>query len=169
MGGVAVQSDASGGATDPRVRQESKVGGSFARVLVGRLVEVRVYRLADIHDVERLNAEAHAAIRRAGPGAVVYGDHRDASPLARDVADVWARGMREANRNISRSAILLDPDNTTFNLQLERVVRCAGYPARLIFSAPAELQARMETYLSGQERDALLHSLYERDRGSERV
>ncbi len=163
MGGIGVQPNASGSGA-AALRPEGRGGGSFARVLAGRLVEVRVLRLIDIEDVERLNAEAHAAIGRAGPGAVVYGDHRGASPLARDVADVWARGMREANRSIARSAILLDPANTTFNLQLERIVRCAGSSSRRIYSAPAELQAMMDAVLVGHERDALRRSLYDRDR-----
>jgi hypothetical protein len=125
---------------------------------------VRVVRLVDIADVERLNAEVQAAIRRAGPGqAVLYCDHRGGSPVAKDVGDAWARGMRDANRSIAGSAILLDPANVTFDLQVERIVRCAGSSSRLIFSAPAELQAVMESILVAHEREALRRSLYERD------
>jgi len=42
----------------------------FARVSVGRIVEVRVRRLVGLADVESLNACVFAAVRQAGPGAV---------------------------------------------------------------------------------------------------
>jgi hypothetical protein len=73
--------------------------------------------------------------------------------------------MREANRTIAGSAILLDPANVTFNLQVERIVRCAGNASRLIFSAPAELQSAMESKLATSELEALRRSLCERDPG----
>jgi hypothetical protein len=120
----------------------------------------------DIADIVGLNAEVHAAIRHAGPGpAILYADHRRGSPVPSDVADAWARGMREANRTIVRSAILLDPANVTFNLQVERIVRCAGNASRLIFSAPADLQSAMESTLGTSELEALRRSLCERDPG----
>jgi hypothetical protein len=164
MGGIGLESNAGAAGGNEGARPGSPRGRSSARVLAGRLVEVRVVRLVDIADVQRLNAEVHAAIRRAGPGpAFLYCDHRAGSPVARDVADAWSRGMRDANRSIAGSAILLDPANVTFNLQVERIVRCAGNASRLIFSAPAELQAMMETLLASQENDALRRSLYDRD------
>lgn len=165
MGGIGLESSVGVAGGNDSARSSTPRGGSWARLLAGRLVEVCVGRLVDIADVERLNAEVRAAIRRAGPGpALLYGDHRAGSPVARDVADAWARGMREANRSIAASAILLDPANVTFNLQVERIVRCAGSSSRRIFSTPAELQAVMERILATQEKDALRRSLYERER-----
>ena len=96
--GPGLESNAATAGASESARPNALRGGSSARLLAGRLVEVRVVRLVDIADVERLNAEVHAAIRRAGPGpAFVYGDHRAGSPVARDVADAWSRGMRDAN------------------------------------------------------------------------
>jgi hypothetical protein len=133
--------------------------GSFARVRVGRLVEVRLARLASVADVEALNAAVLGAIRSTGADrgdrVLVCADHRSASPVPSDLADPWSRAMREVNRNIGRSAILLDPANTTFNLQIQRVVKCAGSDARRVFTDRKELQEWLDTRLSDAERVAL--------------
>src|SRR5258708_22170226 len=112
---------------------------SYARAWAGRLVKVRVRELKSLADVESLDAQVFAAIARTGPGAVICADFRQASPLSPQVASAWSRGMRRANRNISRSALLLDPSNTMFNLQIVRVVRCAGNDARRICSGLREV------------------------------
>jgi hypothetical protein len=128
---------------------------SFARGRTGRIVEVRVRRLADVGEVEALNEQVMAAVRRAGPGAVICADHRLVGPLSREVADAWARGMRGANGAIARGGLLLDPANAMFNLQVERVVHCAGNPARRLFSDVEELRSWVSAVLTEPEREAL--------------
>jgi hypothetical protein len=129
---------------------------AFARARQGRLVEVRVGRLADLAEVDSLNASVFAAVHSAGPGAVICADYRLASPVSPHVAHAWSRAMRVANRAIGRSALLLDPSNTIFNLQVERIVRCAGNPARRLFADVAELQDWVDGDLTEPEREALL-------------
>jgi hypothetical protein len=129
---------------------------AFARVRLGRIVEVRVRRLADPSDVDLLNASVFAAMRNAGPGAVICADYRGASPLSRDVAQAWSRAMRIANRGIARSALLLDPSNALFNLQIERVVHCAGNPTRRLFADVNEFQDWVGKDLTLAEREAVL-------------
>jgi hypothetical protein len=124
-------------------------------VRVGRLIEVRLGRLASLADMESLNAAVVAAMRSTGPGVVFCADHRSACPLPSDVADPWARAMRGVNRNLSRGAILLNPANTTFNLQVQRVVQCAGSDARRVFTDRLELQEWLDGRLSDAERVAL--------------
>lgn len=128
---------------------------SLARVRVGRVVEVRLRRLADPTDLESLNAGVFAALQRAGPRAVICADYRRAKPLSPQVASAWSRAMRSANPAIARSALLLDPANTIFNLQAERVVRCAGSPARRLFSEIDDLCRWVADDLTHPERDAL--------------
>lgn len=125
------------------------------RVRVGRLVEMRVGRLAGLADIEALNASATAAMRLAGPAFVVCADHRFASPLPCDLADSWSRAMRGVNRSLGRSAILLHPANTTFNLQIERVVQCAGSDDRRVFTDRKELLEWLDGRLNEAERAAL--------------
>jgi hypothetical protein len=132
--------------------------GSLVRVRVGRLVEVRLGRLACVADVESLNAAVVGAMRSAGAfgsGVVVCADHRSASPVPSDLADPWSRGMRGVNRSISRSAILLNPANVTFNLQIQRVVQCAGSAERRVFTDRQEVQEWLDGRLSEAERAAL--------------
>jgi hypothetical protein len=126
-----------------------------ARVRVGRLIEMRVGRLAHLADIDALKASAAAAMRLAGPPFVICADHRFASPVSTDLADPWSRAMRSVNRNLGRSAILLHPANTTFNLQIQRVVQCAGSDARRVFTDRKELLDWLDVRLTEAERAAL--------------
>lgn len=135
---------------------------SLARLRGTRLVEVDVRRLTDVADLESLRADVFAAIRRAGPAAVICADYRWAHPFSRDVAAVWSRAMRAANRGIVRSAGLLDPANAIVNLQIERVVRCAANPARRLFTQLESLRDWVGVVLSEPERQALAE-LFSRD------
>jgi hypothetical protein len=128
---------------------------SFAHIRAGRIVEIHIRRLACLGDIEALNAEVFTAVRRVGSGAVICSDCRFAFPLLYEVADVWSRGMRGANRGVVRSGLLIDPANTMFNLQAERVVRCAGNPARRLFAKVDDLRDWVGEALPESERGAL--------------
>jgi hypothetical protein len=129
--------------------------GCFARVRTGRLVEVRIGRMVSVADVESLKTAVSAAVHRAGPEVVVCADHRFASPLPSDLADLWAGAMRRNNRSLSRSAILLDSTNVTFNLQIARIVQCAGSDLRRVFTATDALYEWLDGGLTEVERVAL--------------
>ncbi|MGO9837419.1 MAG: hypothetical protein ACLP1X_24785 [Polyangiaceae bacterium] len=128
---------------------------SVARMLAGSIVEIRVRRLASVGDIGALHAQVVEALRRAGPRPVICADHRLASPFSRDVADAWSRVMRENNASGVRGGILLDPSNTMYNLQIERVVRCAGNTARRLFTDIDLLRAWIGGTLNPSERKAL--------------
>lgn len=128
---------------------------SFAHVRAARIVEVHVRRLSTLDDVESLHAQVLAAVRQAGHRAVLCADHRFASPLSREVADAWSRHMRCNNAGIVRGALLIDPANTVYNLQLERVVHCAGTAARCLFADVEELRDWVRDALTEAERPAL--------------
>jgi hypothetical protein len=128
---------------------------SVARILTGSIVEVRVRRLANVADVAALHAQVVEAIGRAGPRPVVCADHRQASPLSRDVADAWSRVMRQNNVSGMREGLLLDPANAMYNLQIERVVRCAGNLSRRLFVDIDILREWIGGPLSESERKVL--------------
>ncbi|HXX66401.1 MAG TPA: hypothetical protein VEK07_04415 [Polyangiaceae bacterium] len=65
--------------------------------------------------------------------------------------------MRKANTEILRSGLLVDPANTMFNLQIERIVRCAINPERRLFTKREELNDWIGDVLSEPERQALGH------------
>lgn len=105
-------------------------------------------------------------MRRAGPGAVICADYRNAAPLQYGIADAWSRAMRKANDSIARSAILIDPSNTMFNLQLERVVHCAGNPRRRLFTRREELCNWLDSDLAEPERQGLRAFLSTESKGA---
>lgn len=127
---------------------------AFARAWPRRIVEVHVERLATVADVASLHAAVVGAIRRTGNETVICADHRLASPLSAEVADAWSRAMRRAMGRPTRRAILLDPSNMVYNLQLERIVQCAGIPARL-FADIDEFLDWVGEALAPSERDVL--------------
>jgi hypothetical protein len=130
-------------------------GRSFAAVRIGRLVEVRVEQLNDCAEVEALNVAVACALRCCAPRAVVCANLRGAAPLVGEMAGVWAHAMRQANGAIDRSALLLDPSNTIFNLQMERIVRCANNELRRLFKEPEEVCAWLDVGLTDAERNSL--------------
>jgi hypothetical protein len=119
------------------------------------LIEIRVGRLDDVAAVASLSAGVIAAVRQVDCGAVIWGDYRGASPISAQVASAWSRDMRHANRSIARSGILLDPANEMFNLQVVRVVQCAGNPSRKLFTDPRDLLAWLHHDLTPDEREVL--------------
>lgn len=129
------------------------------RLRVGRIVEVRIERLADLDEMQSLATRVFAAIEHAGSAVVICTDCRSAFPVGSHVARAWARAMRRANRRIVRSAFLLDPANTMFNLQLDRIVRCAMNPDRRCFTHLEPLADWIGDVLSEPERQAV-HALF---------
>jgi hypothetical protein len=128
---------------------------SYAGVRGEHLIEIRVRRLDDVAAVASLSAGVIEAVRQVDRGAVIWGDYRGASPISAQVASAWSRDMRHANRSIARSGILLDPANEMFNLQVVRVVQCAGNPSRKLFTDPRELLAWLRDDLTPDEREVL--------------
>lgn len=128
---------------------------NVCRLRVGRVVEVRIRRLANLDEMQWLTTEVFAAIERAGPGAVIGTDCRSAFPVGRHVARAWSRAMRKANGQIARSAFLLDPANTMFNLQLERIVDCALNPSRRCFTQLDQVRSWIGAVLPEPERQAV--------------
>ena len=144
MNGTALASElAHGELAAPRAKGGiSGVRVPYAvRARVGRLLEVQVFDIALPEDVARLNEQLLAEAAKVSAPPILLADHRAAGPFPQEVGDAWSRAMRHFNATIERSAILLERDNETFNLQIARVVRCAGSPRRRCFFEPPELRA----------------------------
>ncbi len=63
--------------------------------------------------------------------------------------------MRRNDGHVVRRGLLLEPSNAMYNLQLERVVRCAGNSSRRFFTGIDKLRDWVGEALSGSERGAL--------------
>src|SRR5271154_4814466 len=140
---------------------EDDANASFETLRAGRVVQIRVRRLTDLTDVERLDDAVGTALRNAGPGASICADYRSTPPVSPAVAKAWAKVMRGTNGALTRSALLIDPHNTLFNLQIDRIVRCTANPARRIFLDVARLGDWMAGVLEESERAAIGAFLFE--------
>lgn len=129
----------------------------FAQLRVGRLIEVRPPPgLVSLVDVEVFVADVLAAMRRAGGQALLCSDYRRGAPLLPEVTGPWSHAMRQSNEYLIRSAVLVDPANTMFNLQIERVVRCSDDRGlRRIFTDRARLGEWMSEAATDAERQAI--------------
>jgi hypothetical protein len=127
----------------------------FAVLRTGRLIQLRVRRLVDVADVGLLEAAVASALQQAGPAATICADYRAASPLPPEVTKAWARAMRNTNGALARSALLIDPGNSLFNLQIERIVKCSANPARRVFPERGEMQRWIAVVLEDREREAV--------------
>ncbi len=131
----------------------------FETVRAGRVVQIRVRRLTDLTDVERLDEAVGAALRDAAPGASICADYRNTLPLSPAIAKAWARVMREANGALARSAVLIDPRNTLFNLQMERIVRCTASEPRTAYFPRRRQSGRLDGGSLGRIRAGRRRSL----------
>jgi hypothetical protein len=132
---------------------------SYVRLRAGRIVELRIRRLASVSQAESLQADIVAAVAQAGSDAIICADYRSTRPMLPEVASAWARAMRQNNGRIVRGGLLLDPSNEIFNLQIERVVRCATNPNRRLFTSADALRDWLSVACREGERKALAEVL----------
>ena len=121
-----------------------------AECSVGRLVEARLVWVNDATDVQRFLEEMRLAFKLAG-SSVICADWRRALVLPPSASDALLELLRQGNRHFVRSAILLAPENAVFGLQVERLVREAGSPARRTFRDPEPLLAWLREILTPLE------------------
>jgi hypothetical protein len=120
-------------------------------VVVGRLVEARLFTLEKVDQVAELEEAMRGAFSRAGNKSVICADWRAANVLAPPVADRLIDLLSKGNPFLERSAVLLAREHATFNLQVERLVRQANNPARKAFRDVAPLQLWLDEILTPAE------------------
>jgi hypothetical protein len=120
---------------------------------VGRLVEARVFALRSPKDVEDYGSAFGTHLMRLPQGskAILCADHRPVTIYAQDVADRLLAMFKPLNAHLERVAILAAPSNATFAMQLDRIVRAAGYTARKVVYAPNEAVQHLAPVLTPQE------------------
>src|SRR5438552_3504350 len=89
--------------------------------------------LAGVQDVDSFGGQFRDVVVALPDRVIIIGDYRDARVLAPHVAERFVGMLLRANPKVERSAILLDRDHATFNLQVERCVREAQNPSRRTF------------------------------------
>jgi hypothetical protein len=120
---------------------------------VGRLVEARIFSLKTKKDVEEYGDAFGTHLMRipAGVRAILCADHRPVSIYAQEVADRLLEMFKPLNAHLERVAIVTAPSNATFSMQLDRIVRAAGYAARKVVYAPEEAVQHLAPVLTPQE------------------
>jgi len=111
---------------------ENKPAQFSAERKVGRLVEARLGWLNDASDVQRFLLQMRSAFTADGQ-SVICADWRRALVLPPSAGEALLELLRQGNRHFVRSAVLLAPENAIFGLQVERLCREAGNPARRAF------------------------------------
>jgi hypothetical protein len=90
-------------------------------------------------------------MRQLGSRAVICADWREIDVFAPAVAERVVAMLSTTNAKLLRSAILLEAENATFNLQVERVIRDANNPARRSFRDRDKLFSWLGDFLDPEE------------------
>jgi hypothetical protein len=109
------------------------------------------------HQVGQIQMAMAKTLERVGSRAIICADWRNIDVFAPEIAERVIAMLTVTNPRLACSAILLEPRNATFNLQVERVIRDAASPVRKSFrdqekllawfagfSEPAELESARE-------------------------
>src|SRR5689334_19939786 len=120
---------------------------------VGRLLEARVFALRTRKDVEEYGDAFGTHLMRLPQGtqALLCADHRPVTIYAQEVADRLLEMFRPMNAILERVAIVAAPTNATFAMQLDRIVRAAGYTARKVVYTPEDAVQHLAPVLTPQE------------------
>ena len=121
---------------------------------VGRLVEARVFRLADLADANRYAAAFGPAMGNVEQ-PVLCADHRPVAIYPPPVADRLVETFIGLNKHWERVAILVAPTNATLAMQLQRIVRESKNPSRRVFFEADEAHAFLGERLETAERARL--------------
>ncbi|HEX7666431.1 MAG TPA: hypothetical protein VF407_18020 [Polyangiaceae bacterium] len=123
---------------------------------VGKLLEIRITTpIRNPHDIVELGTQFRAAASKTEGNVVIASDYRQASLLSPERAEEFRALMATLGPRITRSAIVLDKDKATFNLQLQRVVLRAGSSDRKMFFDVGEAKAFLAPALDDAERARL--------------
>ncbi len=121
----------------------------------GRLLELRMlesFRTAS--DIEELSDAIWEQLEKTRGRVVICSDYRLVSMvLSPERAEEWGSMMSATSHRVERSAILLDKDKATFNLQLRRVVVQAGNRDRRFFFEEEAAKDFLGAVLNDDERD----------------
>jgi hypothetical protein len=118
----------------------------------GRLAEIRIVSPVTLDEVKQLTADLRRTMMTHGKICIV-GDLLRCSVFPQDIYDAFLSLLKVDNPAIERSALLL-ADSAVFTLQLERIVKDAGNPARRTFRDRKALLTWLGEVLRTDERIA---------------
>jgi hypothetical protein len=122
---------------------------------VGRLVTFRIVAPVSDENGAQASLDLRGHIVANPAPVVVVSDLCSARTFAPETTQRFLALMKSDNPKIFRSALLLDADAATLAMQINRMLKEAGNPARRAFFAAHELVQWLEPDLSVEERVAL--------------
>ena len=120
----------------------------------GRLCEARFVHPCTVDETHALIASIRRIVAGSSARLVFCCDARRMAVFPPDVSELLTKVMRADNPHIEKNGLLFG-DSSVFGLQIERMFREAGNPARRAFRARAELVAWIGETLSAGEKSRL--------------
>ena len=121
---------------------------------VGRLFEMRCTPPLEERHVIEFELEI-GRLLRAGHKILFCSDLRHSPIVSPEIADRFGGLLRRDVPLLERSAVLIPSDQAILNMQVQRIVREAGTPARQVFKDPAKLVEWLGELCTDDERARL--------------
>jgi hypothetical protein len=127
---------------------------------VGRLIELRVESPVTEEELSRFRDTAAKVLKPIKSQVATCTDLVGATVFLQPVAARWIEIIRQESPVVERNAVLVG-EGAVFSMQVERIIRQAGFKNRKAFLAPAALMAWLGEILTARERVRLDQFLQE--------
>ena len=127
---------------------------------VGRLIEIRVESPVTEEELSQFHDKIAKLIKPIKGQVASCTDLAGATVFLQPVAARWIEIIKQENPIVERNAILVG-EGAVFSMQVERIIRQAGFKNRKAFLAPAMLTAWLGEILTVRERARLDQFLQE--------
>jgi hypothetical protein len=121
---------------------------------VGRLIEIRVESPVTEEELSQFHDRIAKVIKPIKGQVATCTDLVGATVFLQPVAARWIEIIKQENPIVERNAILVG-EGAVFSMQVERIIRQAGFKNRKAFLAPAALTTWLGEILSVRERARL--------------
>jgi hypothetical protein len=121
---------------------------------VGRLIELRVESPVTDEELSQFHDRIAKVIKPIKGQVATCTDLVGATVFLQPVAARWIEIIKQENPIVERNAILVG-EGAVFSMQVERIIRQAGFKNRKAFLAPAALTTWLGEILSVRERARL--------------
>jgi hypothetical protein len=127
---------------------------------VGRLIELRVESPVTEEELSRFHEALAKACKPIKGQIATCTDLAGATVFLQPVAARWIEIIKQESPIVERNALLVG-EGAVFSMQVERIIRQAGFKNRKAFFAPATLTAWLGEILTVRERTRLEQFLKE--------
>jgi hypothetical protein len=127
---------------------------------VGRLIELRVESPVTEEELSRFHDTTAKVIKPIKGQVATCTDLIGATVFLQPVATRWIEIIRQENPIVERNALLVG-EGAVFSMQVERIIRQAGFKNRRAFLSPKALTAWLGEILTARERVRLEQFLQE--------